>query len=80
MNIVVYGSYDYTGRLIVNELLEKGFLCHLSGRNQELLKEQAKARNLNFTVAEVGTSVYDQLIASHDIMVRAIHPYCGSDH
>ncbi|MBX2944809.1 MAG: saccharopine dehydrogenase NADP-binding domain-containing protein [Cyclobacteriaceae bacterium] len=40
--IIVYGSYGYTGKLIVNECKKKNLSVILSGRNEEALKKQSE--------------------------------------
>ncbi|MDX3455747.1 saccharopine dehydrogenase NADP-binding domain-containing protein [Streptomyces sp. ME02-8801-2C] len=39
--VVVYGAYGHTGRFVVAELVEKGFVPVLSGRDPERLRELA---------------------------------------
>ena len=50
--IVVYGSYGYTGKLIVNECRAKNLSVILAGRNAELLKKQSAESGYPFTVVE----------------------------
>ena len=40
-NLLIYGSYGYTGQLIVKRALEKGWRPLLAGRNAQKLKAQA---------------------------------------
>ncbi|MEJ0055038.1 MAG: saccharopine dehydrogenase NADP-binding domain-containing protein [Bacteroidota bacterium] len=40
--IVIYGSYGYTGKLIVNECRRKNLQVVLAGRNEEALKKQSE--------------------------------------
>jgi short subunit dehydrogenase-like uncharacterized protein len=48
--LVVYGSYGYTGALIVNLCKQKGFQVILAGRNQEALRKQSEATGYPFEV------------------------------
>jgi len=50
--IVVYGSYGYTGKLIVNECKRKNLSVMLAGRNEESLKIQANQSGYPYTVVE----------------------------
>ncbi|MDQ0934757.1 saccharopine dehydrogenase NADP-binding domain-containing protein [Streptomyces turgidiscabies] len=42
--VVVFGAYGHTGRFVVAELLEKGYVPILSGRDPEQLRELAASR------------------------------------
>lgn len=54
--IIVYGSYGYTGRLIVDELKKKSFNIILAGRKREALQEQADKTGYPFEVVDVSNS------------------------
>ncbi|WP_086733918.1 saccharopine dehydrogenase family protein [Streptomyces glaucescens] len=41
--VVVFGAYGHTGRFVVRELLERGFVPVLSGRDADKLKELASS-------------------------------------
>lgn len=45
-NLLIYGSYGYTGKLIVKEALAKGWRPILAGRNAEKLRAQAEPLGL----------------------------------
>lgn len=45
-NFLIYGSYGYTGQLIVDQAMKKGFRPILAGRNEKLLRTQAQIYNL----------------------------------
>ncbi|HJU87825.1 MAG TPA: saccharopine dehydrogenase NADP-binding domain-containing protein [Gemmatimonadaceae bacterium] len=49
--LVVYGSYGYTGRLIVEQALAQGFRPLLSGRDATALRAQAEALGLDWQPA-----------------------------
>jgi short subunit dehydrogenase-like uncharacterized protein len=51
--IIVYGSYGYTGKLIVQECKSKNLSVILSGRNKEALQKQSKESGYPFEVVEV---------------------------
>ncbi|WP_254537373.1 saccharopine dehydrogenase family protein [Halomarina litorea] len=44
--LLVYGSYGYTGRLVVERAVEAGVECVLAGRSPEELEPQAAAHDL----------------------------------
>ncbi|MDZ4716492.1 MAG: saccharopine dehydrogenase NADP-binding domain-containing protein [Cytophagales bacterium] len=50
--VVVYGSYGYTGSLIVNQCKQKGLQVMLAGRNEALLRKQSKESGYPFQVVE----------------------------
>ena len=45
--IIIYGSYGYTGQLIVEECKAKGIDVILSGRNAEQLRNQSEQTGYN---------------------------------
>jgi short subunit dehydrogenase-like uncharacterized protein len=47
-NFLIYGSYGYTGQLIVEQALKKGLHPVLAGRNEKLLRAQAEKYNLHY--------------------------------
>lgn len=50
--IVVYGSYGYTGKLIVNLCKSKNLNVILAGRNEEQLKKQSEQSNYPYKVVD----------------------------
>mgnify|MGYP000849641037 CR=1 FL=1 len=50
--IVVYGSYGYTGKLIVTECRRKNLSVMLAGRNAEALKAQSAQSGYPYTVVD----------------------------
>lgn len=53
--IIVYGSYGYTGKLIVTECRSKNLKVILAGRNPVALKEQSEATGYDFEVVDTMT-------------------------
>ena len=47
-NFLIYGSYGYTGQLIVQHAVEMGFHPILAGRNEKLLSAQAQQFDLPY--------------------------------
>lgn len=54
--IIVYGSYGYTGKLIVNELRQKKYTVILAGRNHEALQKQFNETGYPFVVVDISDS------------------------
>lgn len=52
-NILIYGAYGYTGRLIIDECLRKGHKPLIAGRNESKLKAISDAKNLEYEVLDV---------------------------
>lgn len=55
--LIVYGSYGYTGRLIVDEFRQKNFNVILSGRNREALQKHSQESGYPFEVVDINDSV-----------------------
>jgi short subunit dehydrogenase-like uncharacterized protein len=47
---LIYGSYGYTGKLIAELAVQKGFKPVLAGRNEKKLRAQAESLNLEYRV------------------------------
>ena len=47
-NFLIYGSYGYTGQLIVDHALREGLRPILAGRNEKRLRLQAQEKNLDY--------------------------------
>ena len=45
-NFLIYGSYGYTGQLIVERALHEGLQPILAGRDEKKLRAQAEKYNL----------------------------------
>ncbi|MEQ9229965.1 MAG: saccharopine dehydrogenase NADP-binding domain-containing protein [Cyclobacteriaceae bacterium] len=55
-NLLIYGSYGYTGRLIVEQCIERGIKPIIAGRNGAKVKDQASKHGLEFDVFDVNQS------------------------
>lgn len=51
--VIVYGSYGYTGKLIVEECKTKNLSVILSGRNEEALKKQSEQSGYPYTTVDI---------------------------
>lgn len=54
--IIVYGSYGYTGRLIIDELKKKSFHVILSGRKADSLQKQSTETGYPYEVVDISDS------------------------
>lgn len=70
-NFLIYGSYGYTGNLIAQLSVQQGLRPVLAGRDEEKLKLQANALNLEYRVFDVN-DLEQTKNALHDL-VAVIH-------
>ena len=71
--IIVYGSYGYTGRLIINELKKKSFTIILAGRKRDALQNQSEETGYPFEVVDVSDSIGLKKLLSKAALVL----HCG---
>src|SRR5678815_3268699 len=75
-NFLIYGSYGYTGQLIVDEALKNGLRPILAGRNEKLLRTQAQIYNLNCrTFALNETEKLDSALLEVDAVLHCAGPF-----
>ena len=75
-NFLIYGSYGYTGQLIVERALKEGLRPILAGRNEKKLRLQAEQTSLDcraFSLNE--TSKLDSALAEVDIVLHCAGPF-----
>ena len=75
-NFLIYGSYGYTGQLIVDEALKNGLRPILAGRNEKLLRTQAQIHNLDcraFALNE--TEKLDSALLEVDAVLHCAGPF-----
>ncbi|MBN2118378.1 MAG: saccharopine dehydrogenase NADP-binding domain-containing protein [Anaerolineales bacterium] len=75
-NFLIYGSYGYTGRLIVHQALKKGLRPILAGRNERKVRAQAEKYNLQyyaFSLAE--TSKVDAALQDVNAVLHCAGPF-----
>ena len=74
--IILYGSYGYTGRLIIEECKAKGIDLILSGRNGEALQTQSKQTGFPFEVVDINDSTnLCKLLEKASIVIHAAGPF-----
>ncbi len=78
-DIVIYGAYGFTGRLITEELLRIGHRPLLSGRNAAKLGELAQKLNLSYTPVDLDNRVdLHQLLAGSKVVIHAAGPFSAT--
>ena len=75
-NFLLYGSYGYTGQLIVERALKEGLRPILAGRNEKKLRAQAEQTNLDcraFSLSE--TAKLDSALLEVDAVLHCAGPF-----
>jgi short subunit dehydrogenase-like uncharacterized protein len=75
-NFLIYGSYGYTGQLIVERALKEGLRPVLAGRNEKKLRLQAEQHNLDcrlFSLHE--TAKLDAALLEVDAVLHCAGPF-----
>jgi short subunit dehydrogenase-like uncharacterized protein len=74
--IVVYGSYGYTGQLIVDECKTKGIDVILSGRSKEALQKQSLLTGFPFEVVDIHDAAgLCRLLEKGAMVIHAAGPF-----
>jgi short subunit dehydrogenase-like uncharacterized protein len=75
-NFLIYGSYGYTGQLIVDQALKNGLRPLLAGRNEKLLGTQAQICNLEYRVCALNeTEKLDAALLEVDAVLHCAGPF-----
>ncbi|HET8670617.1 MAG TPA: saccharopine dehydrogenase NADP-binding domain-containing protein, partial [Candidatus Saccharimonadales bacterium] len=75
-NFLIYGSYGYTGQLIVGRALQEGLRPILAGRNKKKLIAQAEKYNLEYRSFALGeTAVLDSVLQGVDAVLHCAGPF-----
>jgi short subunit dehydrogenase-like uncharacterized protein len=75
-NFLLYGSYGYTGQLIVERALKEGMRPILAGRNEKKLRAQAEQHNLDcrpFSLSQ--TARLDAALRDVDAVLHCAGPF-----
>lgn len=73
---VIYGSYGYTGSLIVKECKFKGLKIMLSGRDPSKLKQQSEMIGYPFEVCSIDDpTALKRLLAKAEIIIHCAGPF-----
>ena len=74
--VLVYGSYGYSGNLIVSELISKKIPLILSGRDAIKLEKQAKPFNLPFETLDLSeTERLNSLLSQCSVVIHCAGPF-----
>jgi short subunit dehydrogenase-like uncharacterized protein len=74
--IIVYGSYGYTGQLIIDECKAKGMEVILSGRNSQALRDQSLQTGYPFEVVDIHDSpALCKLLDKGSLVIHAAGPF-----
>ena len=75
-NFLIYGSYGYTGQLIVEHALQEGLRPLLAGRNEKKLQEQAGKHNLEYRAfALKDTAALDSALLEVEAVLHCAGPF-----
>ena len=75
-NFLIYGSYGYTGQLIVDHALKNGLHPILAGRNEKLLRAQAGQSNLESRVFSLNEAEkLDAALLEVDAVLHCAGPF-----
>ena len=75
-NFLIYGSYGYTGQLIVDHALKQGLNPILAGRNKKRLIAQAEKHNLEYRAfALQDTSILDSVLQGVNAVLHCAGPF-----
>lgn len=75
-NFLLYGSYGYTGQLIVDLATQKGLHPILAGRDEKQLRSQAQKYNLEYRAFSLDeTSKLDSALLEVDAVLHCAGPF-----
>jgi short subunit dehydrogenase-like uncharacterized protein len=73
---LIYGSYGYTGQLIVDRAIKEGLHPILAGRNERKLRAQAKKYNLEYRAFSLDeTTKLDSALREVDAVLHCAGPF-----
>lgn len=74
--VIVYGSYGYTGRLIIDECRKENLNVLLSGRNADKLKDQSAESGYPFEVVDIDEpEKLRQVLKKGDLVIHCGGPF-----
>lgn len=75
-NVIIYGAYGYTGKLIVEEALALGLKPTIAGRNKEATEKLARDKDLPFIVLSIDDkAALNNALNTHDIVIHCAGPF-----
>ncbi|MFG2576317.1 saccharopine dehydrogenase family protein [Streptomyces sp. NPDC048481] len=77
--VTVFGAYGHTGRFVVAELVARGFVPVLSGRNAQTLEEMAHEHGLEARAASVDDPAsLDRALAGTAAVINCAGPFAST--
>ncbi|MET7698691.1 saccharopine dehydrogenase NADP-binding domain-containing protein [Streptomyces sp. NPDC005485] len=77
--VAVFGAYGHTGRFVVAELLKRGYVPVLSGRDADKLKALAHEAGLDARVASAGDPAsLDRALAGTSAVINCAGPFAST--
>lgn len=73
--LIIYGSYGYTGQLIVEECKKKNLRVLLSGRNENKLKRQSEDTGYPFETADIHHPELSNLLKKGQVVIHCAGPF-----
>jgi short subunit dehydrogenase-like uncharacterized protein len=78
-DLVVYGSYGYTGSLIAEAAVERGLDPTLAGRDRESLRAQAERLSVEFATAPLDDpEALADLLGDADVLLNCAGPFAAT--
>jgi short subunit dehydrogenase-like uncharacterized protein len=75
-NFLIYGSYGYTGKLIVEQAVKEGFHPLLAGRDESQLRAQAEPLGLEYRAFDLGDrTALDSALQQVDAVLHCAGPF-----
>lgn len=75
-DLLIYGAYGYTGKIIVDEALAKGLKPTLAGRSEEKTKALAEKKGLEYKAFSLDDTVtLDNCLKDHKIVIHCAGPF-----
>ncbi len=75
-NFLIYGSYGYTGQLIVDQALKEGLRPMLAGRNEKKLRAQAERFSLEYRAFSLNeTAKLDSALQEVEAVLHCAGPF-----
>ncbi|PTB97591.1 hypothetical protein C9994_02170 [Marivirga lumbricoides] len=74
--ILIYGAYGYTGRLIAQQAMKQAVNVHLAGRNEESLRQVATETGFTYTVISLEEDKkLENLLSSYKVVIHCAGPF-----
>lgn len=80
-DLIIYGAYGYTGKLIVELAVEKGWKPTVAGRNHELIKALAEQYDLPYLCFDFDNQqAWDKALSDHSVLLNCAGPFALTIH